>query len=118
VLCLVCAAFQFSNNLAVALVAGAFVPKEPAPGIRERSVFLAQFAAMARAEWLLIVFLFRAHQVYKAVERIMKFMVGVVLLSFLFNLLVALPDLRAWGMGGCLAGRVWQCGRARPGTSG
>jgi manganese transport protein len=99
VLCLVCAAFQFSNNLAVALVAGAFVPEQLAPEIRERSVFLAQFAAMAGLNALLILFLFRAQQVYKAVERIMKFMVGVVLLSFLFNLLVAFPDLRAWGIG-------------------
>ena len=98
VLCLVCAAFQFSNNLAVALVAGAFVPKDPMPQDLEWRVFLAQFAAMALLNALLIVFLFRAHHVYKAVERIMKFMVGIVLLSFLFNLLVALPELRAWGL--------------------
>ncbi len=87
VLCLVCAAFQFSNNLAVALIAGAFAP--------EAHVFTAQVAAMAVLNGLLIVFLFRAQHVYKAVERIMKFMVGVVLLSFLFNLVLAQPNLLA-----------------------
>lgn len=87
VLCVVCAAFQFSNNLAVALVAGAFVPEEYS--------FAARFGAMAGLNVILIVFLFRAHQVYKAVERIMKFMVGIVLLSFLFNLVLARPDLLA-----------------------
>ena len=93
VLCLVCAAFQFSNNLAVALVAGAFAPTAGEGG--ERFVFPAQFAAMAALNGLLIVFLFWAHHVYKAVERIMKFMVGVVLLSFLFNLVASQPDLLA-----------------------
>ncbi|MDY0170378.1 MAG: Nramp family divalent metal transporter [Thermoguttaceae bacterium] len=87
VLCLVCAAFQFSNNLAVALVAGAFVPEEYS--------YVARFAAMAGLNVILIVFLFGAHQVYKAVERIMKFMVGIVLLSFLFNLVLARPNLLA-----------------------
>jgi len=87
VLCLVCAAFQFSNNLAVALIAGAFAP--------EAYTFAVQVAAMAGLNGLLIVFLFRAHHVYKAVERIMKVMVGVVLVSFLFNLLLARPDLVA-----------------------
>jgi manganese transport protein len=85
VLCLICAAFQFSNNLAVALVVGAFVP--------EKHVFAAQFAGIAALNGLLIVFLFRAHHVYKTVERIMKVMVGVVLVSFLFNLVLAKPDL-------------------------
>ncbi len=94
VLCLVCAAFQFSNNLAVSLVASAVVSEE-----RSDLVFPAQFIAMALLNGLLIVFLFRAQHIYKAVERIMKFMVGIVLLSFLFSLLVALPDLRAWAAG-------------------
>ncbi len=87
VLCLVCAAFQFSNNLAVALVAGAFVPEEYS--------YIARFAAMAGLNAILIVFLFKAHQIYKAVERIMKVMVGVVLLSFFINLVLAKPDLIA-----------------------
>ena len=87
VLCLICAAFQFSNNLAIAMVAGAFVP--------EAHVFAAQLGAMAALNVLLILFLFRASEVYKAVEKIMKVMVGVVLVSFLFNLILAKPDLLA-----------------------
>ncbi len=92
VLCLVCAAFQFSNNLAVSLVAGAFVP--------EAYSFPVRIGTMAGLNALLIVFLFGAHQVYKAVERIMKVMVGVVLLSFLFNLVMAQPDMGRvlWGL--------------------
>lgn len=85
VLCLICAAFQFSNNLAVSLVAGVFAP--------EGYAFAVRIAAMGVLNAILIVFLFRAQHVYKAVERIMKFMVGIVLLSFLFNLLLAKPDV-------------------------
>ena len=84
VLCLTCAAFQFSNNLAVALVASAFAP--------EGYALPVQIAAMAMLNLLLGVFLFRATHIFKSVERIMKVMVGIVLVSFLFNLFVARPD--------------------------
>jgi len=84
VLCLTCAAFQFSNNLAIALAAGAF-----APAGRELPV---QIGAMATANLVLIVFLFRARQVFKSVESVMRVMVGVVLVSFLVNLFMAGPS--------------------------
>lgn len=85
VLCLTCGAFQFSNNLAIALVAGAFANKE--------HVLAVQIGAMAGLNLLLIGFLFYAGKVYQAVERIMKVMVGVVLISFLLNLFFARPNL-------------------------
>ena len=58
-------------------------------------MFSAQLGTMAVLNVVLILFMFRASQVYKAVERIMKFMVGVVLVSFLINLLFAKPNVLA-----------------------
>lgn len=84
VLCLICAAFQFSNNLAIALAVGGFAPAEYRLPV--------QLAAMATVNLMLIIFLFRAQHIFKSVERIMKVMVGVVLASFLLNLFAAQPD--------------------------
>jgi len=80
-LCLICGAFQFSNNLAVALAAGAFFPKASVPWI------LIGFNAAV------IVFLFTARQIYQKLERAMKVMVGVIIVCFVFNLFVAQPNL-------------------------
>jgi len=85
VLCLTCAAFQFSNNLAVALAVSAFAP--------ERYGLAFQIGAVALLNAILILFMFRAQSVFKTLENVMKFMVGLVLLSFLINLLVARPNL-------------------------
>ncbi|HNT88933.1 MAG TPA: Nramp family divalent metal transporter, partial [Candidatus Hydrogenedentes bacterium] len=87
VLCLTCAAFQFSNNLAIALAVGAFAP--------EGYVLPVQLAAMAAINVVLVVFLFKAQHIFKSIEGIMKVMVGVVLISFLINLFVARPDWMA-----------------------
>ncbi|MGD9126174.1 MAG: Nramp family divalent metal transporter [Planctomycetia bacterium] len=76
-LCLVATAFQFSNNLAVALAAGAFAPEQAVLWI-----VIGLNVAIA-------VFLFTAKQVYKAMERMIKVMVGVILICFLFNLIAA-----------------------------
>ena len=76
-LCLVATAFQFSNNLAVALAAGAFVPEQYV-------IWIVVGLNVAIA-----IFLFSAKQVYKAMERMIKVMVGVILVCFLFNLIAA-----------------------------
>ena len=80
-LCLICGAFQTSNNLAFSAAAGAFFPKEVVPWV------------LVTINALVIVFLFFAKQVYRILERLMKVMVGVILVCFLFNLVVAKPDL-------------------------
>ena len=80
-LCLICGAFQFSNNLAFAAAAGAFFPKEAVPWV------------LIAINALVIVFLFFAKQVYRILERLMKVMVAVILVCFLFNLVVAEPNL-------------------------
>jgi len=85
VLCLTCGAFQFSNNLAIALAVGAMAP--------EGYTLYVQIAAMAGLNAILMIFLFRAQQIFKTIESVMKIMVGVVLVSFLLNLLVSKPDI-------------------------
>ena len=93
-LCLVCSAFQFSNNLAVGLAAGAFVPESAAD-----SLLTIQTVALVAINGLIIIFLFAARHVYTILERGMKFMVAVVLFSFLFSLIMAGPNLLnvLWG---------------------
>jgi Mn2+/Fe2+ NRAMP family transporter len=92
-LCLICSAFQFSNNMAVALAARAFLPEGEWADVIAATIVVAFNA-------LVICFLFFAAQVYRVLERVMKVMVGVILLCFLFNLIVARPDMLgvAWGL--------------------
>jgi len=80
-LCLTCAAFQYSNNVAVAMAAGAFFPKAAVPWI------------VVGLNVVVIVFLFTARQIYTFLERGMKVMVGVILACFVFNLIAAMPDV-------------------------
>ena len=82
-LSLIATAFQFSNNLAVAVAAGAFFPEAVVPWI------VVGFNAAV------ILFLFQARQIYSFLERSMKFMVGVILACFVFNLIAAQPDWMA-----------------------
>ena len=82
-LCLVCGTFQFSNNLAVVAAAQALVPKVDA-----RWVLLG-------FNGVIIIFLFAARQIYRILERTMKVMVGLMLVCFVFNLIVAGPSLFA-----------------------
>ena len=92
-LCLVCAAFQFSNNLAVALAAGAFLPETIVIGTDPQWTIPVVAIVLVGLNLLVAVFLFTAREVYRALERLMKVMVAVVLLSFIFNLVIARPDL-------------------------
>ena len=80
-LCLICGTFQFSNNVAVALAAGTFVPD-----INPRWVLLG-------FNGLIIVFLFAAKHIYRFLERMMKIMVGLMLLCFLVNAILSRPSL-------------------------
>jgi manganese transport protein len=80
-LCLICTAFQFSNNLAVVAAAGAMIPRVP------------PIVVLAVLNGLIIIFLFSAKQVYGLLERVMKVMVGVILVSFMINIVLASPSL-------------------------
>ncbi len=80
-LCLICTAFQFSNNLAFAAAAGTLVPGIPS------EIFLVGLNAV------IIVFFLIARNIYRVLERAMKVMVGVILACFLLNLVLAAPRM-------------------------
>jgi len=80
-LSLVCATFQFSNNLAFAAVGRAMLP-----GVNVTWLLVG-------FNILIIIFLFTAKRIYYLLERTMKVMVAVILVCFLANLIVARPDI-------------------------
>jgi manganese transport protein len=82
-LCLICTTFQFSNNLAVVAAAEALVPKVP------------PIVILVALNGLIITFLFTAKHIYQLLEKMMKVMVGIILLSFVINLILAAPSLIA-----------------------
>jgi len=82
-LCLICSTFQFANNLAVVAAAESLIPKVP------------PIIVLSVLNGLIIIFLFSAGQVYRLLERVMKVMVGIILVSFLINVILAAPSLMA-----------------------
>ena len=97
-LCLICTSFQFSNNLAVAAafdtlgVARLF--GDPAE-MSERTRSFIDTGVLLAFNALVIGGVFALRQVYRGLERVMKIMVAVILLSFLVNLFVVKPDFGA-----------------------
>jgi len=103
-LCLICAAFQFSNNLAIAAAFDSLGAKrlfgDPAQmTVRTKALIDTGFLLAFNA--LVIGSIFALRQVYKVLERAMKIMVAIILVSFLINLLVIRPNL-----GSILAGLI------------
>ncbi|MFC1633598.1 Nramp family divalent metal transporter [Planctomycetota bacterium] len=82
-LCLICSTFQFANNLAVVAAAGSLIPKVP------------PIIVLSVLNGLIIIFLFTAKQVYRRLEKVMKIMVGIILVSFVINVILAAPSLAA-----------------------
>jgi Mn2+/Fe2+ NRAMP family transporter len=80
-LCLICGTFQFSNNLAVAAAVETLIPNLDAHWV------------LLGFNGLIIIFLFAAKQLYRFLERTMKIMVGLMLLCFVFNVILARPSL-------------------------
>jgi len=95
-LCLICTAFQFSNNLAVAAAADTLgVAKlfgDPAE-LSQQSKGLINSGVLLVFNAAIITFIFALKQVYKTLERVMKVMVAVILVCFLVNLVLVKPDL-------------------------
>jgi len=95
-LCLVCSAFQFSNNLAVAAAFDSLGAKrlfgDPA-GMSQQTQNLLNTGFLVAFNALVIGSVFALRQVYKGLERIMKVMVAVILACFLVNLVVIRPDV-------------------------
>lgn len=97
-LCLICTSFQFSNNLAVAAAFETLgvvrLFGDPAQ-MTERTKNLINTGVLLGFNAFVIGGVFALRQVYRGLERIMKVMVAVILVSFLFNLFVVRPDLVA-----------------------
>ena len=95
-LCLICTAFQFSNNLAVAAAADALGvtrlfgnPEQMAPNAKN----LVNTGVLLVFNVLIVTLTFTLRQVYRVLERAMKVMVGLILICFLVNLFVVRPDI-------------------------
>jgi len=95
-LCLICTAFQFSNNLAVA---AAFDTLGVARLFGDPNQMTAQTRNTINTVLLLVFNLlviggvFALRQVYRGLERVMKIMVAVILVCFLVNLFVVRPNI-------------------------
>jgi len=95
-LCLICSAFQFSNNIAVMAAADAlgiarlFGDPETMSELT-RNMINSGLLVVFNAFVITGVFLLR--QVYRALERVMKIMVALVLISFAVNLLLVRPSI-------------------------
>lgn len=95
-LCLICASFQFSNNLAVAAaidtlgIARLFgSPQE----MTEKTRSLLNSGVLLVFNAIIIGLVFTLKHVYRALERVMKVMVAVILICFLANLFLVKPNL-------------------------
>ncbi|MBN2271190.1 MAG: Nramp family divalent metal transporter, partial [Sedimentisphaerales bacterium] len=95
-LCLTCTAFQFSNNLAVIAAADTLGvarifgnPQE----MSEQAANLINTGVLLVFNAGIILLVFTLRQVYRALERVMKFMVALILICFLVNLLIVRPNL-------------------------
>jgi len=95
-LCLICSSFQFSNNLAVAAAVDALgvarLFGDPQRMTEQARSFINS-GVLLLFNALIIILVFTLKQVYRALERIMKVMVAVILISFLANLFIVRPDL-------------------------
>jgi len=94
-LCLICTAFQFSNNLAVAAAADALgvarLFGDPQQ-MTDRTKQIIDSGVLLIFNAVIIILIFTLKQVYRALERIMKCMVALIIICFLVNLFVARPD--------------------------
>lgn len=94
-LCLICTAFQFSNNLAVAAVADALgvarLFGDPQQ-MSDRTKHIIDSGVLLVFNSVIIALIYTLKQVYRALERIMKGMVALILICFLVNLFAVRPD--------------------------
>lgn len=82
--CGICTAFQFTNNVAIAATATAI-------GLPD--TFASSIVLLILLNGTAVVFLYSLTQVYRWIERLMIFMVGLMLIAFAVNLLKVRPDV-------------------------
>ncbi len=95
-LCLICASFQFSNNLAIAaavdMLGVAHLFGNP-DQMTQQTRSLINTGVLLAFNAVIIGLVFTLKQVYRVLERIMKVMVAVILICFLANLFLVGPDV-------------------------
>jgi Mn2+/Fe2+ NRAMP family transporter len=95
-LCLICTAFQFSNNLAVAAAVDTLGIEKlfgDPEQLGERTMDFINSGVLLVFNGLIITLLFSLKQVYRILEKSMKFMVGIMLACFVLNLILVQPSL-------------------------
>jgi len=95
-LCLICTAFQFSNNLAIIAAADTLGIARLFGELEQmtpRTRNLINTGVLLAFNAAIIVLVFTLRQVYRALERVMKFMVALILICFLVNLFIVRPDV-------------------------
>ena len=91
ILFLLVAIFQNSNNIAVAAGLEPLLEKEPGAGISLNAKIITVIAM----NLFVIACLYLMRNLYSSVERLMKVLIGLIVLSFLFNFVIS--HLRARG---------------------
>ncbi len=95
---LICSAFQFSNNIAVAAAADAMgvaaLFGDPS-AMSEHQLNWINSGVLIVFNAFIIGLVFSLRQVYRVLERGMKVMVALILVCFVINLLVVRPDMPA-----------------------
>ncbi len=94
---LICACFQFTNNLGVIAAIEPFF-KDDVTGASNMPEGLAT-GLLIGLNALIIATLFGLKKIYKPLERVMMFLVAVMILMFALNVIVAQPDLLAAARG-------------------
>jgi Mn2+/Fe2+ NRAMP family transporter len=95
-LCLICTAFQFSNNLAVIAAADTLGVARLFGELEQmtpRTRNLINTGVLLAFNAAIIALVFTLRQVYRALERVMKFMVALILICFLVNLFIVRPNV-------------------------
>ena len=95
-LCLICTSFQFSNNLAVAAAVDALGVSRLFGDTEQMTAQTKSFidsGVLLLFNGFIVALVFSLKNVYRALERVMKVMVALILLSFLVNLFLVRPDL-------------------------
>jgi Mn2+/Fe2+ NRAMP family transporter len=95
-LSLICMAFQFSNNLAFAAAADSLGVAKlfgDHAQMSEHTRDIINTGVLLVFNALIITLTFTLKQVYRMLERVMKIMVGIILVCFLANLFIVRPNI-------------------------
>jgi Mn2+/Fe2+ NRAMP family transporter len=87
---LICAGFQFGNNLGVLAAIDPWLSSDSASSSSGGGIFTAANLILLALNAAIIVFLFGLKKLYKPIERLMMLLVGIMILAFCGNLVYLL----------------------------